>query len=161
LTEFISTRARDAESFSAPDVLAPRRTRFARPQFVLDEQGFVVAAWHEPRRGRVRGAVWRAGSGIGGRIVLGTTSCEGPPRVAGAPAGHVLVGWYGDCSAFGGPASMWAAVRPPGRPIGPAERISELTEPAYCGPDVAIDSLGRGIAAWCLGKRFMASDLHP
>jgi hypothetical protein len=161
LRDWIATRARDGRSFSPPGLLTGRRTLFQPTPFVLDEQGFAVAAWHEPRRRRIRAAVWRAGAAVSGRTVLGATTCEQSPRVAGSPAGHVLVSWYGACGA-GAHSEVWAAVRQPGSLIGPAQEISEPEDLLFCGPQLAIDSHGRGIVAWCSGDRTIrAADLSP
>jgi hypothetical protein len=160
LTELIATRARGERSFSPPGVLTRRRTLFQPSHFTLDEQGFLLAAWYEPRRERIRAAVWRAGTPVSGRVVLGPTLCEQSPSLASSPAGHALVSWNEACGAGSPDASVWAAVRLPGEPIGAPEAISEPAPLFFCPPQSAIDSSRRGIVVWCSGG-IRAVDLNP
>jgi len=160
--DWVATRARGSSSFTAPDVLAKRTSLFHPAQLALDELGFVVAAWYEPDRRRVRAALWRAGSRVRARTVLGPSACPLSPGLAPSRAGHVLIGWIGDCGSGSEPASLWAAVREPGGAIGPAQPVSDPAPLLGCRPELAIDSAGRGVAAWCgEDDQIVAADLIP
>ena len=158
---FVVTRGREEGSFGSPTLLS-RGGRDGRPSLAIDDDGWIVAAWQEPRRDRIRGVTWRAGRLPREPQILGPGTCF-PPTIAGSANGHVVVGWLEDCGSGEDQAAMWAAVRRPGRALEAGQQISPNSELAGDSPRVAVDRSGRGIVTW-IGRDFatlMAADLEP
>jgi hypothetical protein len=130
-------------SFAPPVEVSPDGVDSGLPRIGIDYQGNVLVAWRNLGTDTVQLASGTLGGGLGP-----TTTISGPGAgaldLAMNADGRAAVVWT---EGLAGPSRVWAIVKAPGGPFGPAAPVS-ASGPEALGPLVSIDAEGNAVAAW-------------